>query len=256
MQPTTLLCTGMLRSGSTWVFHVARHAMALADPVIYREVGYLAGTALAEVTVTPARYHRLVQCQADAGAITDAIRAGVVHRVIYCHRHPMAALASRIDQVSAAAPVADDRMLRQVIFDVIDGMQLGRRLRGVPGVLFLDPHADGEPAALDAVLTHLGLQLTPGQRMAVLAEHSFERLQHTSTEIGEIADENPLRGTDSLDAMATVLAAHGMDSGPLRDWTTELTVEQITKACIAFAEYGDFGAAIGPAPARGALVEV
>lgn len=251
MQPTTVLCTGVLRSGSTWAFHVVRHVLALADWVTYRETGYLDGGALEDVLGTAARYHRVVQCRPEAAGIVEAARRGTVHRVVYCRRHPMAALASRIDQLSRAG-TAPEGILHTAIAEVITGMDLGRRLQGVPGVLVLDPHFDGPEASLDAVLAHLGLALSPEQRAGVLREHPFG--DPSTSEIGTFTEENALAGARPLLEVAGLLATHGTDPAAVRDWTTELTVGQITKACVAFAEYGDFGSEIGPSANRGSLV--
>ncbi len=260
MQPITVLCAGMSRSASVWSFNAVRHALALGDDVTQVEAGLHEGEELAELLRTPARCHRIIRCRLDTDLAWRAIRAidlGVVQRIVYTRRDPMTSLASLLEHFGGGrrAAAGDGGCdLGTAIDRITTDVEVDRLLRGRFAVTDLDVHADGEPACLDTLLADLGVSLTPAQHAEILAEYSFARMRERCLDIAHADPRVLLNG--HLDPV-TLLHPHHVMQGRARDWTTQLSVEQITRACIALAEH-DAGPGAGhladPDPAEPELL--
>lgn len=238
MQPITVLCTGMSRSASVWGYNATRHALTLGDDATRLAAGLHEGEELAEVLSTPARHHRVIRCRLDTDLAWQAIRAidiGVVHRIVHTRRDPMTALASLLEHEGDRAAGDGGCDLGTAVDKIITDVEVDRLLRGRFGVTDLDVHADGEPACLETLLADLGVSLTPAQRAEIVAEYSFARMRERSVDIAHADPRDLLNG--HLDPV-TLMYPHHVVRGRARDWTTQLSVDQITRACVALAEYG------------------
>jgi hypothetical protein len=178
----------------------------------------------------------VVKCHHGIEDMVAGIQSQTVDRTVYSYRDPMTALASCVDQFCARPMFSQDWDFDRAVGRIEDGLEIGRRLRAMPGVLVVDLHADGEEASLDAILAHVGLDLSAPQRDTLLHEYAFSRMRQRSAEIAELPRESLLRGCNDPQ---TLMHPHHVDKGRSRVWADELTREQIHHAYVTFAAYRD-----------------
>jgi hypothetical protein len=234
LEPVTILCAGMFRSGSTWAFNVTRQLLAAADPETEVEAGYFEGEELEDMLSYRSDHHRVIKCHFGTDALIRSVDSGVVDSVIYSQRDPMAALASCVEQFCSRLPFSDDWTFETAVERVGHGIALGVALREVAGVLVLDLHRDGEERSLLAIAGHMGVSLPGSEQARILEEFSFAHMRERSGVIASVPPEDLMRGINDPE---TLMHAGHVDKGSDRDWTTELTLEQAMYASEQFSRY-------------------
>jgi hypothetical protein len=162
-----VLFTGMVRSGSTWVFNIARVLLLAKTPAVFGEYRDDIGAALAGVDA--AVEHHLIKTHEPDPVGRALIQDGTC-RAICTYRNPLDCIASQMEGFGAR--------FEDAVAAVHEGLALLRFQALAGGVRFIayDDIVERPHDAVGAIARHLDCMLGPAEAERIAAHFSKENV--------------------------------------------------------------------------------
>jgi Sulfotransferase domain len=226
-----VLCDGMVRSGSTWSFNVARELIRRSDPH-HTTLGFFnEDPAVLSAAIRQRSSHLVIKCHTLDPSAYEPCCAGAV-RAIYTWRHPYDAIASCIGMFGNST--------RHWIGALRNALRVWsfHRTTGSACIVSYASITRTPLSSINSIASYLGLHVEPEQVRQIAEATSLEKLKNFSRQIEGLETSRLIRKDGYFYDRHTLLHHNHIRDGRIGHGAGLLSAEELSAIDILLRDEG------------------